>query len=60
MDPKLCLVAEKVGQLKFYNFGFFFFGSTKRQKRKEKRAMFAKVAVFPCGHGEKFEMLNMV
>lgn len=59
MDPKLCLVVEKIGHLEFYNFGFLFFGSTKRRKKK-KRAMFAKVAVFPCGHVEKIEMLNMV
>ena len=56
MDPKLCLVAEKIGHLEFYNFGFFFWV----YKETKKRAMFAKVAVFPCGHGEKIEMLNMV
>ena len=34
MDPKLCLVVEKIGHLEFYNFGFLFFGSTKRRKKK--------------------------
>ena len=34
MDPKLCLVAEKIGQLEFYNFGFFFFFWVYKETKK--------------------------